>query len=245
MRHEGLATESRVARKGARFPAAVPAEASAAVPAVSHPSADEVLVKKRALKQVKQQVSALFHGEDLPEGALTREVAEVPYQVPAVPREANDCPVYQQSFKTHHRLMVHMGVHRGEKFPCDKYGKVLANSKMLRRHIRACVQGHKVSCPDCGKEYASSQGMKQHHKAKHGVVLLRWMRVFHVLIVRKCTRSRKVCWNTGRFVLITLIGRVLSIAGYLGVPPQATPFSWMKNLNSHLSNVHGWAERWA
>ena len=47
---EGLATEPRVARKGAIVPAAVPAEASAAVLVVSHPSGDEVLVKKRAFK---------------------------------------------------------------------------------------------------------------------------------------------------------------------------------------------------
>ena len=114
-------------------------------------------------------MSALLHGEDLPEGAQAREVAEVPYQVPAVPREAKDCLVCQQSFKTHHRLMVHMGVHRGEKYPCDKCGKVLASKKMWSRHTSACVRGHRVACPDCGKQYASSQGMKQHHQAKHGV----------------------------------------------------------------------------
>ena len=74
---EGLATEPRVARKGAGVPAVVLAEVPAAVLVVSHPSADEVLVKKRALKQ---QVSALLHGEDLPEGAQARGVAEVPYQ---------------------------------------------------------------------------------------------------------------------------------------------------------------------
>ena len=76
---EGLATQPRVARKGAGVPAAVPAEVSVSVPAVSQPSADEGLVKKRALKQVKQQVSALVWGEDLPEGAQARKVAEVPY----------------------------------------------------------------------------------------------------------------------------------------------------------------------
>ena len=26
-----------------------------------------------------------------------------------------------------------------------------------------------MACHDCGKQYASSQGMKQHHRAKHGV----------------------------------------------------------------------------
>ena len=53
--------------------------------------------------------SSLWGGP--PEGAQAREVAKVPYQVPAVPREAKDCPMCQQSFITHHRLMVHMGVH--------------------------------------------------------------------------------------------------------------------------------------
>ena len=26
-----------------------------------------------------------------------------------------------------------------------------------------------MACPDCGKQYASSHGMRQHHRAKHGV----------------------------------------------------------------------------
>ena len=125
-------------------------------------------MKKSALKQVKQQVSALLHGEDLPEGTQAREVAEAPYQIPAVPREAKDCPVCQQSFKTHHHLMVHMGVHRGEKFPCSKCGKVLANRRMHSRHTASCVQGKKVECLDCGKQYVSTQGLKQHQKAKDG-----------------------------------------------------------------------------
>ena len=58
--------------------------------------------------------------------------------------------------------------HRGEKYPCTKCGKVLANRKMWSRHTKACVQGKEVACSACGKEYASTQGMKQHMKAKHG-----------------------------------------------------------------------------
>ena len=50
MRQEGLATQPRVARKGARVPASVPVEVPAAIPAEPQPSADEVLVKKRAIK---------------------------------------------------------------------------------------------------------------------------------------------------------------------------------------------------
>ena len=45
--------------------------------ATTAPTRGEVLIKKRALLHVKQQVSALMHGEDLPEGALARETAEV------------------------------------------------------------------------------------------------------------------------------------------------------------------------
>ena len=155
---EGLVASPRVARCSFGGPAAAPTEVPA--PLEPHPAEDEVLVKKRALKWVIQQVSALLHGEDLPEGAQAKEVAEVPYQILSVPREAKDCPVCQQSFKTHHQLMVHMGVHWVEKYPCTKCGKVLGNKKMWKRHTSACVQGKKVACPDCGKQYNSSQGMK-------------------------------------------------------------------------------------
>ena len=164
----GLEPEPGVARHRFGGPTPVGAPAPAEVPPKVHPAEDEVVVKKRALKWVKQQVSALLHGEDLPEGAQAREVAEVPYQIPAVPREAKDCPVCQQSFKTHHHLMVHMGVHRGKKFPCSKCGKVLANKRMHARHTASCVHGQKFECPVCGKKYASTQGLKQHQKAKHG-----------------------------------------------------------------------------
>ena len=83
----GLGPESRVARHSFEGPASAGAPAPAEVPTTPkvHPTGDEVLVKKRALKWVKQQVSALLHGEDLPEGAQAREVAKVPYQISAVP----------------------------------------------------------------------------------------------------------------------------------------------------------------
>ena len=52
---EGLAALPRVARQRSSGPAVVPGSP------VCHPAAeDEVLVKKRALKWVKQQVSALL-----------------------------------------------------------------------------------------------------------------------------------------------------------------------------------------
>ena len=155
----GLAPDPGVARHRFGDPASAGAPAPIEVSEVC-PTGDEVLVKKRALKWVKQQVSPLLCGEDLPKGTQARKHAEVPYQIPAVPREAKDCPVCQQSFKTHHHFMVHMGVHRDEKFPCSKCGKVLANRRMHSRHTASCVQGKKVECPDCGKQYLSTQGLK-------------------------------------------------------------------------------------
>ena len=71
----------------------VPAHEEVPVPLEPHPAADEVVMKKRDLKWVKQQVSALLHGEDLPEGAQAQEVAEVLYQIAAVVRDAKVCPV--------------------------------------------------------------------------------------------------------------------------------------------------------
>ena len=56
------------------------------VPAQPQLAEDEVVVKKRALKRVKQQVSALLHGEDLPGGAKAREIAEVPIRGSSCPQ---------------------------------------------------------------------------------------------------------------------------------------------------------------
>ena len=88
----GLEPAPGVARHMFGGPTPVGALAPTEVPPKVCPAEDEVLVKRRALKQVKQQVSALLHGEDLPKVAQAREVAEVPYQIPSVPREAKDCP---------------------------------------------------------------------------------------------------------------------------------------------------------
>ena len=130
---ESLPAASKVARCRFGGPAPVP------VPPETCLAEDEVVVKKRALKWIKQQVLALLHGEELPEGAQAWEVAEIPYQIPAVTRDRKDCPVCQKSFKTHLHLMVHMGVHHGEKFPCSKCGKVITTRWMWMEHTKDCV----------------------------------------------------------------------------------------------------------
>ena len=65
---EGLPATPGVARHRSGGPAPVP------VPPEPHHAEDEVVVTKRALKWVKQQMLALLRREDLPEGAQVREV---------------------------------------------------------------------------------------------------------------------------------------------------------------------------
>ena len=136
-----------VARRGSGRPA-VPEPQPALAPAPLQVAADEVVMKKRALKRMKQQVSALLWGEDLPGGDQARETAEVPYEVPSVPRGETSCPVCKRVFKTHHRAQVHMGVHRGEKFPCGKCGKVLASRRYWTEHTQSVfmVRGLHALC---------------------------------------------------------------------------------------------------
>ena len=153
---EGLEVAAGVARHGSGVPAA-PEVQPAPAPAQVQVAADEVVIKKRALKHMKQQVLALLWGEDLPEGAQAREIAEVPYEVPVVPRGETSCPVCKKVFKTHHRVKVHMGVHWGEKFLCGKCGKVLATKRYWNEHTQSCVHGKRAKCPVCQKLFASAQ----------------------------------------------------------------------------------------
>ena len=242
----GLEPEPGVARHRFGGPASVGAPAPTGVPVPPEvcPAGDEVLVKKRALKWVKQQVSALLHGEDLPKGAQAREVAEVPYQIPAVPREAKDCLVCQQSFKTHHCLMVHMGVHRGEKFPCSKCGKVLANRRMHSRHTASCVHGKKVECPDCGKQYSSTQGLKQHQKAKHGADTPD-EGTYVCPYCAKQYRIRKSWAEHKPYCEANPNQKGPYFCRVAGCPAADHPFNYIRNLNFHMSNIHGWKEWWA
>ena len=123
---EGLDPEAGVAQRGQAAREGPPPGATP-----TPVGEGEVVIKRGALRRMKQQVSALLRGEDLPEGAEAHKVAEVPYQLSAVERDATVCPVCERELPNHHKLMKHMGVHCGEKYPCSKCGKVLASRCML------------------------------------------------------------------------------------------------------------------
>ena len=169
-------------------------------------------------------------------------MAEVLYQLPAVERDATVCPVCERELSNHHKLMKHMGVHHGEKYPCSKCGKILASRHMLQAHQPACIQGKSIQCPDCGKHYASRQGMRQHHKVAHGVDRPGADETFPCphcqnYSIQKSMREHSYVWPSNPARKGPFFCRVP------GCVKADHPFSWVKNLNAHLSGVHGWAER--
>ena len=131
------------------------------------------------------------------------------------------------------------------KYPCTKCGRVLANKKMWKRHTSACVQGIKLACPDCGKQYASSQGMKQHQKAKDGADAPEMDEGFvcpychRVYRIKKSWAEHKPYFSDNHNCKGPYYCRVA------GCPAADHPFTRVRNLNFHLSNMHGWKERWA
>ena len=135
---EGLAASPRVARHSFSGSAAAPTE----VPALSepHPAEDEVVVKKRALKWVKQQVSALLHGEDLLKGFQARQVAKVPHQIPAVPREAKDYLCVSAVLQDTPLVDGAHGSAPGCKnYPCTKCGEGVGPQENVEKtHISLC-----------------------------------------------------------------------------------------------------------
>ena len=203
----------------------------------------EVVVKRWALRRMKQQVSALLRGEDLSEGAEACKVAEVPYQLLAVERDATVCPVCERELPNHHKLMKHMGVHHGEKSPCSKCGRVLVSRHMLQAHQPACIQGKSVQCPDCGRHYASRQSIKQHHKVVHGVNRPEADEAFPCPHCKKNFSIKKSMREHSYICSSNPARKGPFFCRVPGCVKADHPFSQVKNLNAHLSGVHGWAER--
>ena len=147
--------------------------------------------------------------------------------------------------KTHHRLMVDMGVHWGEKYPCDKLGKVLANKNVEKANISAYVQGKKVAYLDCGKQYASSQGIKQHHKAKHGTDVPERDEHFICPYCHKEYSIKKSWAEHKPYCLENPNHKGPFYCRVSGCPAADHPFTQMRNLNFPMSNMHSWKERQA
>ena len=192
---------------------------------------------------MKQQMLALLWGEDLPEGAQGREVAEVPYKVPSVPRGETTCPVCRQTFKSHHRVRVHMGVHRGEKFPCGKCGKVLASKRYWRDHTQSCVEGKTVACPVCKKPFASAQSMRKHHKAQHGADSVVPEGGFICPFCDKSFQVKKTWSEHKPYCANNPDRKGPYFCRVTGCTMADHPFPRICNLNCHMVAIHGWKER--
>ena len=116
---------------------------------------------------------------------------------------------------------------------------------MWRRHTSACIHGKKVACPDCGKQYASSQGMRQHHRAKHGVDTPELDEGFKCLLCNRMYWIHKSMLEHRPVCVENPNHKGPFYCGVTRCPSAGHVFTQIKNLNSHLSNVHGWKERWA
>ena len=162
---------------------------------------------------MKQQVSALLWGEDLPGGDQAREIAEVPYEVPVVPRGETSCPVCKQVFKTHHRVQVHMGIHQGEKFPCGKCGKVLATRRYWTEQTQSCVHGKRVTCLCAGNCLQVLRPCTSTIKPNMGLILLCRKVGLYAHSVPNLSGCEKHGQSTSRIVVLTLIGKVPTFAG--------------------------------
>ena len=87
--------------------------------------------------------------------------------------------------------------------------------------------------------------MKQHHRAKHGVDALEVDEAFKcphcgkMYQIKKSMLEHRPVWVNNPNQKGPFYCRVA------GSPSAGHAFTQMKNLNSHLSNVHGWTERQA
>ena len=100
-----------------------------------------------------------------------------------------------------------------------------------------------LSVQVCGKKYASNQGLKQHQKALHGadapdegtyVCPYASNKEYHI---KKSWAEHKPYCEANPNRKGPYFCRVS------GCPAADHPFNQIRNLNFHLSNIHGWKER--
>ena len=130
-----------------------------------------------------------------------------------VPRGETTCPVCKKGFKSHHRVKVHMGVHRGGKFPCGKCGRCWPqNVTGMSTHNRVCmVRGLNAQyVRNCSQVLRPCTSIT---RPNMGRIRLYPQGGLSVLIVQRPSKSKRLGLSTNRIVLITLTKRVHIFAG--------------------------------
>ena len=110
--------------------------------------------------------------------------------------------------------------------------------------LLVCREGG-VPCPDCDWSFASQQGMKQHFRVVHGPKAPEGDKSFLCPHCAKAFSVKKSMWEHSGMCAENPDRKGPFYCRVPGCPSAKHPFSHMKNLNAHLSGVHGWAECWA
>lgn len=76
------------------------------------------------------------------------------------------------SFETHAEFLQHRKDVHEPSMSCDKCGKVLANKKNLRQHIREVhpssdTKAEDLICPECGKMMKTTEALRIHRRNSH------------------------------------------------------------------------------
>ena len=77
------------------------------------------------------------------------------------------------------------------------------------------------------------------------VLMLLMRALMSVCTVLSSTILKRVGLNISPIVRPTLIGKVLTFAELLAVLQHTIPSATSRNLNFHMSNIHGWKEQHA
>ena len=128
----------------------------------------------------------------------------------------------QKSFKTHHRLMVHMGVHCGENSHVVSVGRCLPPGGCGQRTQRLVCQVTRLHALTVVRSMPVLKGCIS--TTGPSMVLRPLPREgSYVLSVVKGTKSKRPGWNTSPIVPTTLTTRVYFIVGLLAAHQQIIP----------------------
>ena len=122
-------------------------------------------------------------------------------------------------------------------------GKVLVNRRYLAEHTQSCVQGKKVACPVCDKQYASVPSMQKHHRAKHGADSVVPPGGSVCPFCEKSFQVKKTWGEHKPYCVDNPARKGPYYCRVAGCPMAGHAFTRVRNLNLHMSNIHGWKER--